>query len=526
MGWPGLYSNRFRDREKSWKTSFTLQTTGVIDFRTSRWRTVGVSLALVLGTVAIYWPARHYGFVDYDDNDYVFNNPTVSAGLSGWGLVWSFVDQHAGNWHPLTWLSHMLDCQLFGLNAGAHHLVNVLLHSANAVLLLLLLNSMTGAFWRSACVAALFAWHPLRVESVAWISERKDVLSGFFFMLTLWMYALYVKNEIPPAAVKADEVNPAKSFASARRRRFFKLSLFFFVLGLLSKPMLVTVPLVLLLMDFWPLNRFGAAGRNLSRMETAKILLSEKLPFFFLSAVFGVIAFFAQRAGGAIGAAPHLGAVSWMGGVITGYLNYLEKIIWPQNLTFLYLRSDRVNLVVLLAAILVLVGISLLAMVNLRRRPYLVMGWLWFLGMLLPVSGLIPFGLQSIADRYTYLPSIGFFIMCAWGAAEFAGVAFRSSRRRFLLVAGVTALLCVNAGWSRHQLACWENTQTLMEHALEINPNNYIAHDDLGIYFSKMGRTQDALRQYQLERELDPNLAPPPGDAHRTNSTQPPHAPR
>ena len=227
--------------------------------------------------------------------------------------MWSFVDQHAGNWHPLTWLSHMLDCQLFGLNAGAHHLVNVLLHSANAVLLLLLLNSMTGAFWRSACVAALFAWHPLRVESVAWISERKDVLSGFFFMLTLWMYVLYVKNEIPPAAVKADEVNPAKSFASARRRRFFKLSLFFFVLGLLSKPMLVTVPLVLLLMDFWPLNRFGAAGRNLSRMETAKILLSEKLPFFFLSAVFGVIAFFAQRAGGAIGAAPHLGAVSGWG---------------------------------------------------------------------------------------------------------------------------------------------------------------------------------------------------------------------
>jgi hypothetical protein len=497
----------------------------VIDFRTSRWRTWGVSLALVLGTLAIYWPVRHYGFVDYDDNDYVFNNPAVRAGLSGWGLVWAFVDQHAGNWHPLTWLSHMLDCQLFGLKAGAHHLVNVLIHCANAVLLFRLLRSMTGAFWRSACVAALFAWHPLRVESVAWISERKDVLSGFFFMLTLWMYVLYVKQGIHPATVNEERARPPDGPPASRRKIFFRLSLCFFILGLLSKPMLVTVPLVLLLMDFWPLNRHVTTGRSASKMQTARILLAEKIPFLFLSAVFGVIAFFAQQAGGATSSAPHLSTFSRIGDVIIGCLSYMEKIFWPQNLTFLYLRPDHVDLGLLIAAMFVLAGISLLAVVNLRRRPYLAMGWLWFLGMLLPVSGLIPFGLQSIADRYTYLPSIGLFLMCTWGAAELAAIVLPSRVRRFGEIAGVAAILCACAGLSRCQLAYWENTQTLMDHALEIDPDNYIAHGNLGLYFSKMGRTQDALRQHQLERELDPNLASPPGGANRTNSTRTPDVP-
>jgi len=507
--------------EKSWKTPFPLQYGRVIDFRASRYRTWLVYLALSLTTLAIYWPARHYGFVDYDDNDYVFNNPTVRAGLSWWGLVWSFVDQHASNWHPLTWLSHMLDCQLFGLNAGAQHMVNVLFHCANAVLLLLLLNSMTGLFWRSAFVAALFAWHPLRVESVAWISERKDVLSGFFFMLTLWMYVLHVKREIFAFAVNQDdEAIRSKCSPGSRRLFFFKLALGFFVLGLLSKPMLVTVPLVLLLIDFWPLNRFAGCSRNSSGIKITKSLFTEKLPFFLLSIVFGLITFFAQRAGGATISGPPLGFFSRTGDTIIGYLDYLEKIFWPQNLAVLYLRPDNINLGLLLVAVLVLVGISILAIFSLQRRPYLAVGWLWFLGMLLPVSGLIPFGLQSIADRYTYLPSIGFFLMCAWGTAELIAVLFSPPVRRFWLIAGAAAILSVCAWLSRHQLAYWKNTQTLMERALEINPGNYIAHDDLGVYFSKMGRTKDALLQYQLEREWDPNLAHQPGDSNRTNSIQ------
>jgi hypothetical protein len=487
----------------------------VIAFRAGRYRTWLVCLALVLGTLAIYWPARHYGFVDYDDNDYVFNNPTVRAGLSGWGVVWSFVDQHASNWHPLTWLSHMLDCQFFGLNAGAHHMVNVLFHCANAVLLLLLLNSMTGAFWRSAFVAALFAWHPLRVESVAWISERKDVLSGFFFMLTLWMYVLHVKKEVFPLAANQDEAVRSKG----RRSIFFRLALGFFVLGLLAKPMLVTVPLVLLLIDFWPLNRFAAFSRKPSGMKIAKSLVAEKLPFFLCSVAFGLIAFFAQRSGGATRSGPPLGFFSRTGDALIGCLSYLEKIFWPQNLACLYLRPHHINIDSLFFAGLILAGVSLLAAVNLHRRPYLAAGWIWFLGMLLPVSGLIPFGLQSIADRYTYLPSIGFFLMCTWGTAELCGVFFPPPVRRVLVIAGAAVILSGCAWGSRHQLACWQNTQTLMQHALEIDPDNYIAHGDLGVYFSKIGRTQDALLQYQLERELDPGLAHPPADSTRTNST-------
>ncbi|MGB7768190.1 MAG: hypothetical protein WBN22_04975 [Verrucomicrobiia bacterium] len=492
----------------------------MIAFRAGRYRTWLACLALVLGTLAIYWPARHYGFVDYDDNDYVFNNPTVRSGLSWWGLVWSFVDQHASNWHPLTWLSHMLDCQLFGLHAGAHHMVNVLFHCANAVLLLLLLNSMTGAFWRSAFVAALFAWHPLRVESVAWLSERKDVLSGFFFMLTLWMYVLHVKREIFPSPENVDAKLRSKFTSASRRSIFYKLSLVFFVLGLLSKPMLVTVPLVLLLIDFWPLNRFAAFSRNASGMKIVKSLVAEKMPFFLFSLVIGIITFFAQREGGATTAGASLGILSRMGDVMIGYLSYLEMIFWPQNLTCLYLRTDHVNIRSLLLAASVLIGISILVVANLRRRPYLGVGWLWFLGMLLPVSGLIPFGLQSIADRYTYLPSIGFCLMCVWGTAEVIEARFSPVARRFLPGLAAVVILAGCALLSRHQLGYWKNTETLMEHALKIDPDNYVAHDDLGVYFSRIGRTKDALRQYQLERELDPSLARQPGNSSRSNSVQ------
>jgi len=481
-----------------------------------------VGLALVLGTLAIYWPVRHYGFVDYDDNDYVFNNPTVRAGLSWGGVVWSFVDQHASNWHPLTWLSHMLDCQLFGLNAGAAHMVNVLFHCANAVLLLLLLNSMTGAFWRSAFVAALFAWHPLHVESVAWISERKDVLSGLFFMLTLWVYVLYVKNGRVPIAAGGGQAALSGCSPVPHRSIYYRLALGFFVLGLLAKPMLVTVPLVLLLIDYWPLNRFAAFGWNSSGARIAKNLVMEKWLFFLLAVIVSAVTFLAQRAGGATTSGPPLGFFLRTADAIVGYFSYLQIFFWPHRLACLYLRSGHIHVESLLAAGLVLAAISLLVVVNRRRRPYLVMGWLWYLGVLLPVSGLIQFGLQSIADRYTYLPSIGFFMMCTWGMEEFAGAVFSPPVRRFLLIAGAAVILWLCAWLSRCQLAYWENTQTLMEHALEIDPDNYIAHDDLGVYFSKTGRIQDALRQYQLERELDPSLAHSPGDSKNTNSGQAP----
>jgi protein O-mannosyl-transferase len=428
-------------------------------------RTWFACLLLAFATFAIYWPVRHYDFVEYDDDGYVFDNPMVRAGLSWRGFAWAFAGGHDCNWHPLTWLSHMADCQLFGLNPGAMHLENVLLHGTNSVLLLLLLNSMTGKLGRSAFVVALFALHPLRVESVAWIAERKDVLSGFFFMLTLWFYVLHAKKQTNGADSKFQKNN------------FYRLSWLCFILGLLSKPMLVTVPIILLLLDFWPLGRFTIYDLRF----TAGRLIREKIPFFLLSIIAGVITLFAQRAGG--GWTPsdsHF--FQRMANVIIDYCNYIEKLLWPQNLSFLYLRSNQISLAEFFLAVSVLTAISILAAINLRRRPWLAVGWLWFLVMLLPVSGLLQIGRLSIADRYTYLPSIGFYLMAVWGITDLLAILFSKKICRWLAVFGATAILLACAIQTRQQLACWQNTQTLMEHALKIDPDNYVAKVDLGIY--------------------------------------------
>ena len=422
-------------------------------------------LLLAFATFAIYWPVRHYSFVDYDDNDYVFNNPVVRAGLSWSNFVWAFDDQHACNWHPLTWLSHMADCQFFGVNPGAAHLENVFFHCASSALLLLLLNSLTGAFWRSAIVAALFALHPLRVESVAWISERKDVLSGFFFMLTLWFYVLHAKKQITGGG------------SQFQRNNFYRLSWLCFILGLLAKPMLVTVPIVLLLLDFWPLKRFTIYDLRF----TIGRLLREKIPFLAPSIIVGIITLLAQRAGGG-----WIPAESYffprMANVVIGYWNYIEKLLWPQNLSFLYLRSNHISVAEFSLAVLVLSGISILAAASLRRRPWFAVGWLWFLVMMLPVSGLLQIGRLSIADRYTYLPAIGFYLIVVWEIADLLAVLFPEKICRCLALAGASAVLLACAILTREQLAYWQNTQTLMEHALKIDPDNYVAQIDLRIY--------------------------------------------
>ena len=439
-------------------------------------RTWLACLLLACVTFAVYWPARHYGFVDYDDDDYVSNNVVVRAGLTWAGFVWAFSDQHACNWHPLTWFSHMADCQMFGLNPGAMHLENVLLHCANAVLLLLLLNSITAASWRSAFVAALFALHPLRVESVAWIAERKDVLSGFFFMLTLLCYAKAVTSDKWRVTSK-DTNSPLITHHSS----LFRFALLFFVFGLLSKPMLVTVPVVLLLLDFWPLKRFTLHD---SRSAIVR-LVREKIPFFLLSVIVGVITLFAQRAGGSW-VPVNTPIYSRIGNVVIGYWNYIEKLFWPQNLSFLYLRSDKISAAeFFLAAFFLavfLAAISAIAAIQLRRWPWFAVGWLWFLVMLLPVSGLLQLGRLSIADRYTYLPAIGFYIVVVWGVADLLAILFSQKICRCLSIAGAVAILLACAILTRQQLAYWQNPQTLMEHALKVDPNNYVAQIDLRIY--------------------------------------------
>ena len=500
-------------------------------------RTTFVCLALMVVTLAIYWPARHYDFVQYDDPDYVTSNQTVCVGLSWWGLAWSVVDAHASNWHPLTWLSHMLDCQLFGLDAGWHHLVSVLLHCVNSALLFLLLRTMTGAFWRSAVVAAVFAWHPLRVESVAWISERKDVLSGFFFMLTLLAYTRYVlsaesrwagaegrgpNTRHAPRSTLASSlftshqspVTAHQSPAANRATLWYALALLAFALGLLSKAMLVTTPCILLLIDFWPLNRLqalkvrSAAPALPGRWDWRVLrgLLQEKAPFFFLAACVGVITFLAQASSGAVVSLRSEALASRIGTVALGCVGYLGRTFWPHDLAVLYLRPPAFPLGSVVFGILILLGVSLAAGMNLRRRPYLAVGWLWFISMLAPVSGLVQAGLQFMADRYTYLPAIGLSLMIVWGAHELAGKVLPGQPRQFLLAAMASAILVGCAVATRYQLGYWQNTRTLMEHALEVDPGNYVAHQNLAVYFSKLGQVEAARAHRQRVLELDPAL--------------------
>jgi hypothetical protein len=483
-----------------------------------------MSLALVLVSVALYWPARHYEFVEFDDPDYVFENQTVRSGISWYGLAWSVVDAHASNWHPVTWISHMLDCQLFGLQAGAHHLVNVLLHGVNGALLFLLLRAMTGAFWRSALVAALFAWHPLRVESVAWISERKDVLSGFFFMLTLSCYAKYASYKMQPqdasqcsdGASHDSEAQHSESGGEKHSARWYSLALSFFALGLLSKPMLVSVPFLLLILDYWPLARVPWASG--ARLRLPRALLLEKLPFVVLAIAMVLITVFAQR--GAIVPIQAESPAVRVATMFAGYFGYVEKIFWPHALTVLYLRPQSVPCVPLVAGVFLLVGVSVAAILNVRSRPYLAVGGFWFLGMLLPVSGLMQAGLQSLADRYTYLPAIGLSLIVAWGLQELAAAALPAQGGRAILGTVVACVLIACLGLTRHQLAYWRNTQTLMDHALELDPNNYVAHQNLGRYYSKLGQAELARAHRQKVRELDPALGTESGRIGGTTTVQ------
>lgn len=459
-----------------------------MDLQNSRRRTFFVSLLLVVATLSVYWPARHYDFVNYDDDSYVYENQDIYPGFTRQGFECALTERVGGNWHPLTVISHMTDCQFFGLNAGAHHMVNVAFHCANAVLLLLLLEAATGAFWRSAFVAALFALHPLRVESVAWISERKDVLSGFFFMLTLWMYVLYANAKKMAPPVESEK----------RGKNFYRLSLVFFLLGLLAKPMVVSLPFVLLFLDFWPLNRMTEPGRPVFKLPALHSLISEKWPFFLLAFIFCLVTLH-----------PWHPVLSVQNGdiffraerIVMNYSGYIEKLIWPRNLSFLYLRPATILSASFLQAALILFFISALVAVGWRRCPYLAMGWLWFVTMLLPVSGIVLLGALSIADRYTYLPSIGFYLMITWAVADLGEKILPSVPRKMLGATGALLILSLCALLTRQQLAYWQNTRTLMEHALKIDPDNPVAQVDLRVYLFE--KNPKALAKSPVKKSSD-----------------------
>ena len=422
-----------------------------------------LGLLLFLCVAGIFLRATADDFITYDDPVYVTKNVHVTGGLTWANVRWAFSTTEASNWHPLTWLSHMADCQLFGLHPWGHHLTSVLLHALNAVLLFVVLRRMTGAVWRSLFVAALFGLHPLHVESVAWVAERKDVLSTAFLMLVLWAYARRAE------------------LAQARRPGagiFYGWALLFFALGLMCKPMLVTLPCVLLLLDYWPLNRW--AGSSTSARWT---LLVEKIPFFLLSAAASAVTLFAQGRGGTVASIEDYPWPVRLANALIAYCRYLGKCFVPAKLAVFYPSfSTQPPLWETLLAGALLVGITAATVVLIRRRPYLLVGWLWFVGTLVPVIGLIQIGGQSMADRYTYVPLIGVFIMAAWTAGD-AAAAWPHRRSVPSLASG--AIVAVLAVLTFRQLGYWKDGISLFRHAVAVTENNWVAHANLAATLSK-----------------------------------------
>jgi protein O-mannosyl-transferase len=441
---------------------------------------LGVCIILVAITWLVFGQTIRYDFVNYDDNEYVYANPAITSGLTLHGITYAFSGRHAKNWHPLTTLSHMLDCQLWGVRAGGHHFTNVVLHTIAVVLLFLVLKQMTGAIWQSAFVAALFAIHPLRVESVAWISERKDVLSGVFFMLTLGAYARYARYP---------------SFG-----RYLTVSILF-ALGLMSKSMLVTVPFVLLLLDYWPLNRFTK--------RSSRQLILEKVPLLALSAAAGVATLLVQRSSLAV--VERLPVVSRIGNGLVSCVIYVKQMIWPVGLAVFYPHpGDQLPVWEIGLAIALLAMVSAGAVALRRKSPYLITGWFWYLVMLLPVIGLIQVGSQGHADRYTYLPQIGLYVLLAWGTTDALASRFATGRighgglqRRILAVTASVAVFAL--AWCAHvQASYWRNGESLWGHALAVTSGNFMAHDGLGEQLAKRGRLDEAIDHFQNALNIAP----------------------
>lgn len=450
--------------------------------------------ALVL---LLFRPVLRCGFVNYDDDIYVTANPHVQQGLTALNFAWSFRTETADNWHPLTWLSLMLDAQWSGRQAFGFHLTNLLFHVANAVLLFLILYQMTGARWRSALVAALFALHPLHVESVAWVAERKDVLSGWFFMLTLLAYARYAR--VMPIHKGRMETAPSNAHSSSGIRHFrspyYWLAVFFFACGLMSKPMLVTLPFVLLLLDFWPLQRF--------HRSTLRRLVLEKLPFFVLTAISCIITFIAQKKGEAIQTLAAFPPEARFENALVSYARYLAKSFWPVNLAVPYPYSSHWPAWEFLLAGLLIVGISVASLVYARKFPYVFTGWFWFLGMLVPVIGLVQVGMQSMADRYTYLPLIGVCIAVVWGAGEW-GVRLHVPKAAAGIISVSVVVAC--SILTAKQIGYWQDSGTLFRHAIAMTSNNAEAYEHLGNYYLRdAGRVSDAIECYRQAVKIAPD---------------------
>jgi protein O-mannosyl-transferase len=463
-------------------------------------------------TLAVYWPVTRCEFVSFDDPDYVTRNPQVQAGLTGSSLRWSVTAHPVGNWHPVTWISHMADCAVWGLDPAGHHFTSVLLHAINSVLLFLLLRRMTGALWRSALVAAVFAWHPLRVESVAWVSERKDVLSTFFWMLTIWAYVRYAEKR-SRAESREPNAGPETVSLDVRPSTFdYGLALVFFALGLLAKPMLVTLPFLLLLLDYWPLYRTPAVSRvcgrqlrlapapaeNPAAAASPGQLILEKVPFLALSLVSCVITFRAQSY--AVGS---LGYSLWhrLGNALLSYFGYLEKLFWPARLAVIYPYPRVLPAGRLAIALLVVGALTFLALRCARTRRYLFTGWFWYLGTLVPVIGLVQVGDQAMADRYSYVPLIGVMLLLVWGGYDLV----KSSRAGIQALGSLAVVALVAClPLTRAQLRSWQNSVALFEHALRVTADNDAAEYNLGLLYFERGAWDAAREHFSVAAGLSP----------------------
>ena len=453
-----------------------------------------VSALLAIGTLLLYWPTSGYGFIIADDYQYITQNAPVLKGLSWSGINWALWSMYADNWHPLTWISHMLDCSVYGLYPGGHHLTNVFLHTANSVLLFVLLKRLTKKVWPSAFVAALFAWHPLHVESVAWVCERKDMLSTFFGLLSLLAYARYGEKS---------EVRNPKS-----ERIWQILALVCFALALMSKPMLVTLPCVLLLLDYWPLNRLKNSSAQTPLLKQWIPLVVEKIPFFVLSFIGCVLTMTAQSANGAVKSADDIPLLVRVANPICSYGRYLVKAFWPEHLVIFYPMPPAPPWGLFTVSLAVIVALTWLAFRWREKFPWFGVGWLWFLGTLVPAIGIVQVGDQAMADRYTYIPYIGLFIIMAWAVDYW--MEKQPAIRRLALPAGAAALLaCVLV--TQRQMEFWRSSIAVFSHATRLTAANKFSNGNLSYALAEEKRGGDAIPRYEtiLPAKMKPENGQP-----------------
>ena len=452
--------------------------------RNRRWLLLAAALGLL--TLVIYLPVSRHSFINYDDPVYVTQNPHVTNGVEVAEIAWAFtaLTGQKTYWHPVTWISHMVDCELFGLNPAGHHVMNLLFHTLNAILLFLLLHCMTGSLWRSVAVAALFAWHPLQVDSVAWVAERKNVLSTFFGLLTLLAYFRYAKK---PNFVR------------------YLWIVIPFALGLMSKFALVTLPFVLLLLDYWPLRRWGGSGNKASTSSPSRLfakLVLEKLPLFAMSAAMSATIWMAHQRKGDLFPGDQFPLPLRLSNAVVSYARYLKKVLWPNDLAVFYPYPAGWPAWQVALAVIILAAITMLAIWRARTRPYFLVGWLWFLGVLFPFIGVVQAGLQAMADRFAYIPVIGLFVAGIWGLSDWAAVNSKRRTSAIAIAAAVMALCLVSLPF---HLRHWKNSESLFRHALKVTDNNYIAHHNLADALLMQQKTDEATKHYLESLKIKPD---------------------